>query len=203
MSADAVGREGERSSRRWSPDMPTHCRPRSSQGSTGWRTRRHRAATRCPARARCAMPRRRPERRAASSRGVFTIMKMADVLGAVFAVTLAACTATSDEVADAEETGADEGALGVSDVAAAPATSDHESRFTSRGPAPCAGASPAYAARRAYIATSPPRRTAARTTGAARARSCPTRARRTSIRCAAAMAARTATAASRPRPASR
>ncbi|MDC0684236.1 MULTISPECIES: Kazal-type serine protease inhibitor domain-containing protein [Sorangium] len=67
-------------------------------------------------------------------------MKMADVLGAVFAVTLAACTATSDEVADAEETGADEGALGVSDVAAAPATSEHESRFSLARPgAMCGG----------------------------------------------------------------
>lgn len=62
-------------------------------------------------------------------------MKMADVLSAVFAVTLAACTATSDEsdvaeVADPEETGAAEGALRVSDVTPVPAYFDHENRFT-------------------------------------------------------------------------
>ncbi|WP_437588515.1 Kazal-type serine protease inhibitor family protein [Sorangium sp. So ce1000] len=62
-------------------------------------------------------------------------MKMADVLGAVFAVTLAACTATTDDsevadVADPEATGAAEGALRMSDVAAVPAYFDHENRFT-------------------------------------------------------------------------
>ena len=63
-------------------------------------------------------------------------MTMTHVLGAVFAVTLAACTATSDdvEVAEAEETGAAEGARAVSDVAAVPTYFDHESRFTRARP---------------------------------------------------------------------
>ncbi|WP_437657536.1 Kazal-type serine protease inhibitor family protein [Sorangium sp. So ce1182] len=59
-------------------------------------------------------------------------MKMADVLGAVLAVTLAGCTASSDdaEVGDPEETGTVEGTLTLSDVAAVPAYFDHENRFT-------------------------------------------------------------------------
>ncbi|WP_437982216.1 Kazal-type serine protease inhibitor family protein [Sorangium sp. So ce117] len=66
-------------------------------------------------------------------------MKMTHVLGAVFAVTLAACTATSDDaevadLADAEEAGAAEGALAVSDVAAVPAYFERESGFTRARP---------------------------------------------------------------------
>ncbi|WP_437810957.1 Kazal-type serine protease inhibitor family protein [Sorangium sp. So ce1078] len=59
-------------------------------------------------------------------------MKMADVLGAVLAVTLAGCTASSGdaEVAELEETGAVEGALRLSDVAVVPVYFDHENRFT-------------------------------------------------------------------------
>ncbi|WP_437732637.1 Kazal-type serine protease inhibitor family protein [Sorangium sp. So ce1335] len=58
-------------------------------------------------------------------------MKMADVLGAVLAVTLAGCTASTDDVelADQEETGTAKGALRLSDVAAVPAYFDHENRF--------------------------------------------------------------------------
>ncbi|WP_438024844.1 Kazal-type serine protease inhibitor family protein [Sorangium sp. So ce233] len=59
-------------------------------------------------------------------------MKMANVLGAVLAVTLAGCTASSDhaEVTDPEETGTVEGALRLSDVAAVPAYFDHENRLS-------------------------------------------------------------------------
>ncbi len=59
-------------------------------------------------------------------------MKMADVLGAVLAVTLAGCTASYDdaEAEDLEETGTAEGAIRLSDVAVVPAYFDHENRFT-------------------------------------------------------------------------
>lgn len=63
------------------------------------------------------------------------IMKMANVLGAVLAVTLAGCVASSDDAgvaarADLAETGAAEGALRPGDVAADPATIEDEDRST-------------------------------------------------------------------------
>ncbi|XXX75404.1 Kazal-type serine protease inhibitor domain-containing protein [Sorangium sp. So ce134] len=57
---------------------------------------------------------------------------MADVLGAVLAVTLAGCTASSEhsDVGDLEETGAVEGALRLGDLAVVPVYFGHENRFT-------------------------------------------------------------------------